>query len=216
MKTVVITGGVGSGKTYVSHMFHGLFDIPVFHTDTVAKYVMTKIESVREDLKRLMGEHIYLEDGSLNHKLMGDVIFRHDEVRKAVEAVVHPHVLEQFEKFKRLNGSHEYAMFECANFFEMMNVHTIPFEKVAIIGVTADPEARKERVRKRSGWSQEKIERVMEIQENQEDLLKKCDFVIVNDYDSHPGVPESISELRKKIEAVHWQIQNIIIESKSH
>lgn len=179
MKTIVITGGVGSGKTFTSHTFNALHDVPVFYTDTVAKYIMNNDENVKKQISSIVGENAY-KNGTLNHKVMGDVIFNQEEIRKSVEAVVHPLVTEKYMHFKKANSGSKYCLFECANFFELLESHNIVLDYDLVIGVSADISLRKSRVIKRSGWTPEKIESVMNLQISQEDLIKRCDIIIEN------------------------------------
>jgi dephospho-CoA kinase len=52
MKKIGITGGIGSGKTYVSSVFTSL-GIPVFNADIEAKRLMVSCENSRNNLEKI-------------------------------------------------------------------------------------------------------------------------------------------------------------------
>ena len=64
MVTLGITGGIGSGKTYVARLMeHG--GVPVYYTDTEARRLMNTDAGIREALTRLVGADAYLQGGGL-------------------------------------------------------------------------------------------------------------------------------------------------------
>lgn len=60
-----ITGGIGSGKSYVCRLFEER-DYRVYYADQRAKLLMTEDEVLVAGVKSLFGDEAYLEDGSLN------------------------------------------------------------------------------------------------------------------------------------------------------
>ena len=62
MLKVGLTGGIGSGKTTVSEMFHSL-GIPVYNSDERAKYLMENDPSLRVNIIQYFGEESYKSEG---------------------------------------------------------------------------------------------------------------------------------------------------------
>ncbi|MBT4738645.1 MAG: dephospho-CoA kinase, partial [Flavobacteriales bacterium] len=58
MKKIGITGGIGSGKTYVASVFQSL-GIPIFNADIQAKKIMTSSRKLIKLLKEEFGNDIY-------------------------------------------------------------------------------------------------------------------------------------------------------------
>lgn len=68
MVTLGITGGIGSGKTYVARLMEHS-GVPVYYTDTEARRLMNTDAGIREALTRLVGADAYFQGGGLNQSL---------------------------------------------------------------------------------------------------------------------------------------------------
>ena len=66
MVKIGITGGIGSGKSYVSRLLTEHYGIPVYNTDSEAKRLMLSDEGIRRRLTALLGKEVYKSDGTLN------------------------------------------------------------------------------------------------------------------------------------------------------
>lgn len=62
MLKIGITGGIGSGKTTVCHIFEVL-GIPVFYADNAAKAIMHTDALLRADIIKGFGANSYLKTG---------------------------------------------------------------------------------------------------------------------------------------------------------
>ena len=62
MISIAITGGIGSGKTFVSNLLKEHFHIPIYNSDDEAKRLMLTNEGIRRDLIGLLGEEAYQGD----------------------------------------------------------------------------------------------------------------------------------------------------------
>lgn len=96
-KIVCITGGMGSGKSTVARL---LFEagFAVYNSDNRAKELMLE-EPLRSQIKLLLGSSAYAKDGTLNRQFLADQIFTHPAKKSALEAIVHPAVLADFESW---------------------------------------------------------------------------------------------------------------------
>lgn len=103
-KVVCITGGMGSGKSTVARILLEA-GFAVYNSDTRAKELMLE-EPVRGQIKQLFGLSAYLKNESLNKQFLADEIFTHPGKKSALEAIVHPAVRSDFERwFKQAKGS---------------------------------------------------------------------------------------------------------------
>ena len=91
-KRIGITGGIGSGKSYVARRLEEKFSVPVYDCDSRAKALMATDATIREGLVRMFGDEVY-ENGALNR------IFGHPQHLAAVNALVHPRVRQDFESW---------------------------------------------------------------------------------------------------------------------
>ena len=96
MIKIGITGGIGSGKSYVSHLLEKA-GIPVYDTDTEAKKLTLSHPRIREGLLTLLGEEVYKADGSLNKPVLANYLFASAENAGRVNRIIHPcvHDLKQ-------------------------------------------------------------------------------------------------------------------------
>ena len=174
MKIIGLTGGIGSGKSTVAKVFEVL-GIPVFYADAIAKELMNTNKSLIASIKETFGNDIYFE-GILDRKKLSAIVFNDPEKLKALNALVHPattaytHIWLQQQKAP-------YALKEAAILFESGAYRSV--EKV--IGVFAPQEVRIKRAMQRDGISREQVLGRMNNQMNEEEKMKRCDFVILND-----------------------------------
>ena len=100
MKTVILTGGMGSGKSAVCACLKAR-GVPVYDSDSRTKTLYDRDPALVGQLESVLGTGLRTAEGCLDRGKLAELIFR-DPVRKAVvEAVVHPAVLADFRRWKR-------------------------------------------------------------------------------------------------------------------
>jgi len=98
-KTVLITGGIGSGKTTIARYIHEYYGIPIFYSDDKAKKLYEDPQILAE-IGELLGENIVSINGKLDKKALSNIIFNDDEKKLKLEAYIHPKVRECFRVWK--------------------------------------------------------------------------------------------------------------------
>lgn len=176
-----ITGGIGSGKSYVCRQLEK-FGINVYDCDRAAKHLIRTSDTIRKKLTELIGPDTYNTDGTLNKKTVSSFLLASEENAKAINAIVHPAVAEDFKNSDKL-------WMECAILYES------GFDKLVdkVIAVTAPLEIRINRVMNRDHISREKALEWMDRQWSQEKVSQKADFIIVNDGTSN--IDKQIKEI---------------------
>ena len=76
-KVIGLTGGIGSGKTFVSNIFKRL-GIPVFNADYEAKKIMHQSLDLKNKIIKAFGDEIY-KDNQLQKKLLSKLIFNNEK-----------------------------------------------------------------------------------------------------------------------------------------
>ena len=171
---IAITGGIGSGKSYVCKELnrHG---IEVYDCDAAAKRLMCEDEVLRKSLMQLVGEEVYV-----NHVLQKPILAKYllaSETHKlAVNDIVHPVVARDFEQ----SG---FDWLESAILFDSGFVHRTHFDFV--VCVSAPIEVRVVRVMQRDHISREKTLEWIEAQLPQKEIIRQSDFEIINDGQSN-------------------------------
>ena len=91
MKRVIgITGGVGSGKSRVLEILREEFGAGIILTDEVARTLMEKGNEGWRQVTEALGTGFLRPDGEIDRKLLADLIFSDDKIRKTVDGLIHP------------------------------------------------------------------------------------------------------------------------------
>lgn len=173
MIIVGLTGGIGSGKTTVAKEFN-LLGVPVFIADEEAKNLMRKSKVIKRKLIQLFGNEAYI-NGELNKPFLGNIIFNDPIYLRKMNAIVHPKVALQFDKWVKKQTS-TYIIKDVAILFESGGYKLCDY----VITVTANKALRIERLLKRDHTTKEKIEAIMKNQWPEEKKIKNSDYVINN------------------------------------
>lgn len=172
-----ITGGIGSGKTYVSDILAHI-GVPVYDTDSRTKALYVYDSRLGKSLRSLLGEDIF-QDRVFMPRVMGGRIFSNPELLVEVEKAVHPAVMDDFVRWKdSFAGKSPYVIMESAILLEK------PFVKRFVdrsLTVTANLETRIQRVMKRDSATRETVLARLERQWSDEQRISCSDFVIFAD-----------------------------------
>lgn len=173
--SIGITGGIGSGKTYICHLLEQR-GIPVFYTDYEAKQEMLENRQLQKKLSDLTGSPIILSDGTLNKALLSAYIAQGEQYARHVDALVHPATRRRMRQWLKAQTCPVVAV-ECALLFESGYNEDVDYA----IAVTAPEEVKIARVINRDGHSREHVLRIMALQMTDAERAAKADGVIVND-----------------------------------
>lgn len=185
MLKIGITGGIGSGKTYVCKVLEKL-GYPVFYSDVEAKKLMLNNENVKYNIQNLLGTEAYIFH-ELNKEYIAEKIFKNQELRTELNKIVHPVVFQEFEKWSK-NQTNKIVFNESALLFETGSYKR--FDKNILI--TAPEKIRINRIKKRDKIDEDEISRRINSQLNEEEKWKLSDLIIIND-DSHLIIPQLIT-----------------------
>lgn len=173
MKTIGITGGIGSGKSVVCKILKVL-NYPIYDTDSQAKILMTKSDVLKSRLKTLIGEDVYKND-EINRVKMSSFIFSSEVNRNRVNAIVHPEVFAHFNKW-RLEQNSDIVFIESAILHESGLGNMVD----EVWCVIADKEVRIDRVMERNGLSRSEVLSRINSQTPDEDIIRLSDYTIDN------------------------------------
>lgn len=89
-----LTGSIASGKSTVAKMLEK-YRFPIVDADQVARLVVEPGEPALTEIVAVFGEEILLEDGSLNRKKLGDLIFHDPSKRAILNGIIHPAIRKE-------------------------------------------------------------------------------------------------------------------------
>lgn len=189
MMKVAITGGIGSGKSYVCRELerHG---IAVYDCDAAAKRLMRHDTSLQADLMKLVGEEVYV-DGILQKPVLAKFLLASEQHKQAVNDVVHPAVARDFEQ----SG---FNWLESAILFDSGFDQRTHFDYV--VCVTAPAVVRLKRVMQRDHISKEKAQEWMDAQLPQSEIVARSQFEIIND--GQADLSMQIDRLLRELEII--------------
>jgi dephospho-CoA kinase len=176
MIKVGLTGGIGTGKSLVSKIF-GSFNVPVYNSDYETKALYRTDNYLRTELVNLFGKEVYADEGFINSKYLGNIVFSNKEKLHQLNSIVHPRVKIHFEKWLQDKNQYPYILKESAILFESNAFKYLD----KIITVSAPDELRIKRVMERDLLSRNAIIERINNQWSQNKLIENSDFVIVND-----------------------------------
>ena len=190
MLKVGITGGIGSGKSTVCQVFSEL-GIPIYNADFEAKQLYFTDFDLKSELIENFGKSIYLSDDELNKPVLREIIAQ-EKTRQILNSIVHPKIFKQFENWAKAQQS-PYVLKEAAILFESGADKTVDI----VIGVLADELTRLRRAAHRDNLPIETIKKIIESQIPQEELRKKCNYIINNNGDE--SIPDQVIKIHQDL-----------------
>ena len=102
-RIIGLTGGIGTGKSTVSHYLATAYHLPVLDADIYAREAVQKNSPILNAIAHRYNSNILLPDGTLNRKKLGEIIFNNLDERHWLEQQIHPYVRDRFvEKIDKL------------------------------------------------------------------------------------------------------------------
>ncbi len=185
-RRIALTGGIGSGKSYVCRQLERL-GYPVFYCDEEARRIVRTDPVVHDALVQLVGSRVYTPDGELCKPVLRDYLCGGQTNASQVDAIVHPRVGEAFGQWAVRQSSARVFM-ECALLFEAGFNRYVD----ATILVSAPLEMRIARVMSRDGISRSKVLEWMALQMPEAEKARRADYIVLND-----GTADIAAELKR-------------------
>lgn len=182
-----ITGGIGSGKSLACRYFEEL-GYTVIYADRVAKELYSTNKKLIKRLVAEFGKGILDENGKLSRLNARRIIFSDKSNIKRVNYIVHPFVFREMDEMvSRLKD--KVVLFEAAIMFESGSYKRMDY----VVLIYANKETRIKRIIKRDGVKRRDVLKLMKLQLDEREKVKRADFVIKNN--------STAPELKKNIKA---------------
>ena len=196
IRTIVITGGIGSGKSEVCRQLALRGYCNQYDADCRVKALYSLVPELVPSIEESVGIRLRDEDGCFIPELLAGRIFTDREALLKVESIVFPYLMEDFNAFcsdvKAHSTDGQIVFFESATIFEKSYFDNV-FDSVIL--VSAPFQVRRERACRRDAAHKE---RILFRMENQKIINSLND-----DESSRWGVPEHITQkVRRRISAV--------------
>lgn len=189
---VVLTGGIGSGKSQVSAAF-ARQGVEVVDTDLIARELTTAEGEAMPLIKRTFGEESLLPDGSLDRKRMREIVFREPEARTRLEGILHPLIRAQAAR-RLAESAAPYVLMVVPLLVESRDAYRELADRVLV--VDCDPEQQVERLMRRDDVSESMARVMLAAQASREQRLALADDIIDNRGDL-AGLDASVMQLHR-------------------
>lgn len=185
-----ITGGIGAGKSVVSHLLE-IMGIPVYIADIRSKELTVNDPEIRKKLILLLGEEVY-KGRELNKPFLAGKLFGDQELGKQINAIIHPVVKKDFIRWAALQKNKPVVAMEAAILIEAGFTNSVDHT----VMVYAPEEIRIRRAIQRDHSTPELIRQRIKNQMNDEQKRALANFIIVND-DLSPVLPQVLEIIRQ-------------------
>lgn len=173
-----ITGGIGSGKSYISKILAQYLSTSVISADEIVHTVTGVNGAAIPLIKREFGEEFINEDGSLNRKKMRDLIFKDSEKKILLESVSNPIINNAIhKKIEDTLKDYSFVVVEIPLLYES-NYWKDNCDKIVV--VSCKKEVQIKRVQQRNGFEITQIESIINTQATNEQRLSIANYVVDN------------------------------------
>lgn len=199
MLLIGLTGGIASGKTFVSECFetHGA---PVIDADQLAREV---VEPGTEGLNQLVlhyGDAILTPDGELNRKALRDIIFANPREREFLDNTLHPQIRALSETRIEAATKLAYPYLVYAVPLLVETTQQSRFDRIVVVDV---PEALQiQRLAVRDGSSTWQAQSILDAQATRQERLAIADDVVDNSM-TKEETEAQVLVLHEKYLAIH-------------
>ncbi|WP_073341729.1 dephospho-CoA kinase [Caldanaerobius fijiensis] len=190
MKIIGLTGGIGSGKSTISCILKEL-GAYIIDEDMVSRLLMEKGQKVYYDIVSYFGPEILKENGDIDRKKLGSIVFADSEKLQALNRITHPAMIKYTKaEIERLMAqkTHKLVVIDAAILIEMGLDKLV--DEIWVVYV--DRETQIERVMARDGLSYDDALNRINSQMPLDEKLRLADKVIDN--------TKPLDEVRKQVE----------------
>jgi dephospho-CoA kinase len=196
-RIVILTGGIGCGKSAVAKEFESL-GVHVVDADALSHELTGPGGAAMRAIREAFGEAMLTPEGGLNRTAMRQEVFDNPASRARLEALLHPMIQERAHA-ALASAPGQYAVYVVPLWFEKYGPRgsraCATIQPQAIVVVDCSEEAQIQRVTARSGLSQNEVRAIMSTQASRQERLLLADHVIDNQ-----GPKE---QLKENVAALH-------------
>lgn len=178
MLIIGLTGGISSGKSFISEYLQELGAI-VIDADKLAREAVEPGGPALQEIRSHFGDEVFESNGKLNRKKLGEIIFNSVREKEKLNSIIHPKVIEEtkrlIEKYKAEQAGP--AIIIDAPLLIEAGMYNLA-DKIWVVAV--DEEIQIERLRKRDKLTRQEALSRLKMQMPLQEKLKFADHIIDN------------------------------------
>jgi dephospho-CoA kinase len=156
MVVIGVTGGIGTGKSTVAGMFRKL-GASVLDADAITHKLMEPRKLAWRRIVSAFGEDVLNADQTVNRRKLAGIVFADDELRRRLEAILHPGVMREIRRQVHGLGRSKRVKAAVLDVPLLVEVGAQDLAD-ALVVVTAPRDVQRERLKKQHGWTDDEIE----------------------------------------------------------
>jgi dephospho-CoA kinase len=180
MRTIGLTGGIGSGKSTVAKILANA-GIAVVDADAISRALTQASGAAMPEFSKIFGASVVAADGSLNRDAMRALMLEDASAKARLEGILHPLVGQQIDaqltQARRAGAA--LAVVDIPLLVEGGPRWRSRLDAVWVVDCL--PQTQISRVQARSGWPLAQIQAVMAAQASRAQRLASADMVISNE-----------------------------------
>lgn len=196
MRIIGITGGIGSGKSTVLHILEETYGAYIVEADQLAHLLMEPEQAAYKEIVKVFGNGILDEDGKINRRLLGNIVFRDEEALARLNNIVHPAVKKYILEDINKKAGEQVSLYIIEAALLIEDGYKEICDELWYIYVKK--EERIKRLLCGRGGDREKWEQIMDSQSTEEYYRLHCDEVIDNGKNLKTTT-DTVKELLSKI-----------------
>ena len=198
LMVIIVTGGIGSGKSMVCRMIREIYGFPVYEADSRAKELYVRYPELLEAIESALSCSVRDSRGVFQPRLLAGRIFADKEALAVVESLLFPFMMSDFQEYAENSGN--IIIFESATVLEKPQFDGFG-DKVIL--VDAPRETRIDRACARDGLSREAVLARMDAQKLMNALsdgaaCARIDETIMND-GSADDLLEAVKDVMERL-----------------
>ncbi|MBQ0146206.1 MAG: dephospho-CoA kinase [Lachnospiraceae bacterium] len=177
-KVIGIFGGVGSGKSIVTEYLHNKYNAYVIKADDVAKNLYRRGRHGYKAVIRIVGKSVLDEQLEINRPKLADILYSDPGKLKQINNAIHPMVyrktIELIDSYKKTH-THGLVVYEAALISDRIPEFIDEFWYIY-----SPSSVRSERLRNDRGYTQDRINEIMNSQPSEDEYKSFCNITIEN------------------------------------
>jgi dephospho-CoA kinase len=188
-----LTGGIGSGKSTVSHLLQG-FGAATIDADAISRSVTQSAGLAIEPIRVAFGADFINASGALDRDKMRGLVYQDSSSRQRLESIIHPLVGQETARLSELaiQAGHRVIVYDIPLLVESKKWR-LSLDKVIVIDCTQSVQI--ERVAARNNLSAEAVEKIIASQASRETRVRAADMVIFNAHLSLEELAREVAQI---------------------